>query len=288
MLDILDTLPAFMTYWTKVRDLDIEQQIDLWASEYLSSWPDLLSVQIEDYRSQGVDWRTIARTRIFPQLDSRLRSMLTARDHLLEALPTVVEQVGSRYGALEELLCVIHVGLGCGAGWARTFRERPAVLFGLENIAECGWLSAESLRGLIAHELGHLLLDHWRRAAGLARGQEPLWQLFEEGFAQHIALESTGIWHQDLGSEASDWLNWCEANLTLLATRYLDFVHHGKPVNEFFGSWLEIDSRSQVGAYLGCKLIRRLAQEHSLLEIAALPEVDGICFAQLKMMAGGN
>jgi len=288
MLDIIDTLPAFMTYWTKARELDTEQRIDLWASEYLSPWPDLLAIQVEDYRSQGVDWRTIARTHIFPQLDSRLRSMLTARDHILEALPTVVEQVGSRYGALEELLCVIHVGLGCGAGWARTFRECPAVLFGLENIAECGWLSVEALRGLIAHEMGHLLLDHWRRSAGLACGQGSLWQLFEEGFAQQIALQDTGIWHQALGYEASDWLNWCEVNLQMLAKRYLEFVYQGTPVNAFFGSWSEVEGRSHIGVYLGCKLIQRLAQEHSLPEIAELVDVDDACFVQLKMMAGGN
>lgn len=288
MLDILDTLPAFMTYWTKARELDVEQQIDLWASEYLSPWPELLAIQVEDYRSQGVDWRAIARTRIFPQLDSHLRSMLTARDHLLEVLPMVVEQVESRFNALEDLLCVVHVGLGCGAGWARTFQNRPAVLFGLESIAECGWSSVEALRGLIAHELGHLLLDQWRRSVGLACGQGSLWQLFEEGFTQQIALESTGIWHQALGYEASGWLNWCEANLPLLATRYLEFVHQGTPVNAFFGSWLEVEGRSQVGVYLGSILIRRMAQEHSLPEIAELIDVDDACFAQLKMLASGR
>jgi len=288
MPDILDTLPAFMTYWTKARELDIEQQIALWASEYLNPWPHLLAIQVEDYNSQGVDWRVIARTRIFPQLNSHLRSMFAARDHLLDVLPMVVEQVESRFDALEDLLCVVHVGLGCGAGWARTFQNRPAVLFGLESIAECGWLSVEALRGLIAHELGHLLLDHWRRATGLDCGQGSMWQLFEEGFAQQIALESTGIWHQALGYEASDWLNWCEANLTLLATRYLEFTREGTPVNAFFGSWLEVEGRSQVGVYLGSKLIQRMTQEHSLPEIAELKDVDDACFGQLKMLASSR
>ena len=140
MPDILDTLPAFMTYWTIARELDVEQQIDLWASDYLGLWPDLLAAQIEDYSSQGVDWRTIARTRIFPHLDSRLGSMLTARDHLLEAIPTVVEQVEARFDALEDLLFLVHVGIGCGAA-RQSDRRRIRLTFvvNTRRVAQILW-----------------------------------------------------------------------------------------------------------------------------------------------------
>ena len=207
MFELLDTLPAFLGNWGKSRHLDVEAQIDRWAVEYLRPWPERRELQIEDYRLQGLDWREVARTRIFPELEQWQADMVLARDHLLNAIPEVVARIAATHGLSGELLCVIHVGLGCGAGWATQLHGRPAVLFGLENIAGCGWASREALMGLVAHELGHLLLDQQRREAGLAAGHGPLGQLFEEGFAQRVALECTGTWHMLHGQEHLDGIH---------------------------------------------------------------------------------
>ncbi len=285
MFELLDTLPAFLATRGTSRHLNVEQQIDRWAAEYLRPWPELREVQIEDYRLQGLDWREIARTRIFPDLEQWHADMVLARDHLLNVLPEVVERIAAIHSFPGGLLCVIHVGLGCGAGWATQLHGRPAVLFGLENIAGCGWTSREALMGLVAHELGHLLLDQWRQEAGLAAGQGPIWQLFEEGFAQRVALEYTGTWHMVHGQEHLDWLSWCKGRLPDLANRYLELVKRRYPLSEFFGSWLEIDGRSQAGIYLGVEVIHKLAYSPNLKDIAAVTDIEAACLKALRQLA---
>jgi hypothetical protein len=38
-----------------------------------------------------------------------------------------------------DLVALLYVGIGCGAGWVTTCASRHAILLGLENIAEEGW-----------------------------------------------------------------------------------------------------------------------------------------------------
>jgi len=54
----------------------------------------------------------------------------------------------------------------------------------VENIAECGWSDAGAIRGLVAHELGHIIHYHWRAPKKKLPGEGAWWQLYEEGFAQ--------------------------------------------------------------------------------------------------------
>jgi len=53
-----------------------------------------------------------------------------------------------------------------------------------------------------------------------------------------------------------EWVEWCRSNIGLLAREYLRRVEEGKPVNGFFGSWLEFAGRSQVGRFLGHEFVR--------------------------------
>ena len=64
--EVIDTFPAFLTYWAKAQGQPLDDQIEGWATEYLSPWPELLTMQVDDYTSQGVDWRQIAREKVFP------------------------------------------------------------------------------------------------------------------------------------------------------------------------------------------------------------------------------
>ena len=70
--EIIDTYPAFLTYWARVQDRPLDEQIARWAAEYLAPWPDLLAMQVDDYAAQGADWRQVARERVFPYLAGRL------------------------------------------------------------------------------------------------------------------------------------------------------------------------------------------------------------------------
>ncbi len=286
MCALMDTFPAFLAFWAQAQELPLDEQIDRWAKDYLSPWPDLLARQIEDYASQHVDWRQVAREKVFPRLPERLPAMRQAHDALVELCEPTYARARHALGFDGEAIFVIHVGIGCGAGWATTLRGMPAVLFGLENIAECGWSASEVLAGLVAHEIGHLAHQGWRAQRGMPEGSGPWWQLYEEGFAQHCESLILGAdsWHQAGGGDG-DWLKWCQDHAGWLAAEFMRTADAGKPVSAFFGSWHDIRGRSQTGYFLGREAVQELAHALSLKEIALLEAVEGRLRPALERVA---
>ena len=287
-LEIVDAFPDFLSFWAHARYLSPEALPDSWAREQAAARPRLLAMQIEDYESQGEDWRAITSEKVFPFLDKRLPAMRTAHTNLQAACEPLYARAQEKLGFESDAVFVIHVGIGCGAGWATTYRDRPAILFGLENIAECGWSEPPALTGLIAHELGHLAHFHWRAQHALGLGSGPWWQIYEEGFAQrckHLIL-GTNTWHMALGAER-DWLPWCRANRRWLAAEYLRLAEEGGSVRPFFGSWFDVQGQSQTGYYLGHELISDLESRMDLREIALMDGGDPRLRASLRKLAEG-
>jgi hypothetical protein len=283
--EILDTFPSFLEYWENVKCLGLQEQIEAWHSQYMALWPDLLQKQIEDYSEQIVDWREIAAERVFPFIPERLSLMDSSRSILLRSLILSFSKTSSALGFKFPVIFVIYVGIGCGAGWATRLRGKPAVLFGLENIVECGWTGKEAIQGLIAHEIGHLVHWHWRDQAGLENGSGPWWQLYEEGFAQRCECLVQGTWHQALSDECDDWLEWCRENRASLAAEFLARADRKADVRDFFGSWFDIGGRAQTGYFLGYEIICELEGEMRLEEVARLENIEGVCRTILKKMA---
>jgi hypothetical protein len=284
---LIDTFPAFLTFWNQVRRKSLDDRMELWASEYMSAWPELLAKQLDDYASQNLDWRQVAREKVFPHLASRLPAMQAAHKNLLEACGPIHARAQKVLGFDDPMTFVIHVGIGCGAGWATTFGGSPAVLFGLENLAECGWEDPETIRGLVAHELGHLVHFAWRAQGGKPTGSGPWWQLYEEGFAQECEsrILDTDAVHQAGSGEEQDWLSWCRENKSWLAGEFLRRVDAGQPVKDFFGSWFEIQGHSETGYFLGQELIRELEKRSSLQEVALLEDLEAAARPVLERMA---
>jgi len=266
----------------KVRHYSLEEQIDLWASEYMAPYPELLAKQIDDYTSQDLDWRQIAREKVFPFIESRLAMMDVARNNLVSIQPVLTDQVRQKLGYQQDVAWVIYVGIGCGAGWVTKYQDQPAILFGLENIAECGWSDLNSITGLTAHELGHLVHFFWREEAGKLDKEGPWWQLYTEGFAQrceHVILGHES-WHEADRKDQQDWLDYCEHNLPHLARLFLEQVSRSVfvsdqllDVRDFFGSWFDIDGYSQTGYYLGHQAVMEMEKSGvTLREIALLDD----------------
>ncbi|RMH05802.1 MAG: hypothetical protein D6704_08635 [Nitrospirae bacterium] len=272
--EFIDTFPAFLAYWAKVQDKPLDDQIEGWATEYMSAWPELLSKQIEEYSSQNLDWRQIARGKVFPYLTERLSAMRQARQNLLELGKPLFSRAQQVLAFDSNAVFVIYVGIGCGAGWVTTFGGSPAILFGLENIAECGWSTPKAIMGLVAHEIGHLVHHYWRTQHGKSTGRGPWWQLYEEGFAQRCEelIKDSGTWHQM--SSDDDWLDWCKSHKGWLAAKFLRTVDAGEPVSAFFGSWLKICGKSETGYFLGCGCMKELEKRFTLQEIALLENVE--------------
>ncbi len=273
---VIDTFPAFLTLWARVQGYPLEAQIDAWVSEYMSAWPELLAKQQEDYASEGYDWRQVAQERIFPHLDERVPAMRTAHDYLLAVGEPTYARAQRALDFDAEAIFVIYVGIGCGAGWVTHYNKVPAVLFGLENVAEEGWTDSNTLAGLAAHETGHLVHFYWRDQHHCAKGSGPWWQLYTEGFAQRCESLILGraSWHMSLSAGEGDWLAWCRANLGWLAAEFQRVVDAGESVRPFFGSWFQLRGRKQTGYFLGHELVRHLETEMTLQEIALLDPAD--------------
>jgi hypothetical protein len=284
--EIIDTFPSFFAIWKEVQDGSIDAQVDAWLERYMSSYPDLLQKQLDDYASLNEDWRRTATERIFPALPERLPAMKIAHDNLLNVCIDVYDRARRVLGFDNAIVCVIYVGLGCGAGWANEHDLKPAILFGLENIAEEGWQGLETLTGLTAHELGHLIHFEWRKQAKLPDEEGAWWQLYTEGFAQRCehVIVGTLSRHMEADSEAQ-WQEWCEQNLGWLAAEFLQRVDQGEDMRPFFGSWFDLRGQKQTGYFLGHELIARLQERLSLREVALIRDIESHLRPLLNQMA---
>ena len=289
---MIDTFEAFLAFWHRAQNLSVEQQIEEWINDYMAPWPELLQKQLDDYASACEDWRCIARKRVFPFLGNRLPAMRSAHSNLLALCDPILTQAQEALGLRGRPALVIYVGIGCGAGWVTTYEGSPAILFGLENVAECGWTEPPALSGLIAHEIGHLFHSHLRAQQGIQPGSGPWWQLYEEGFAQrceHHILGTDG-WHM-AAHDRQAWLAWCRMRQSWLAAEFLRAADAGESVRPFFGSWYDIEGHSQTGYFLGHALIRELEADLALETVALLKAGDPRLRASLEklaFMSGGS
>ena len=286
---LIDTYPAFLAYWERARHQTIDVQLENWAEGYMVAWPELLRLQLDSYAKDGEDWRQVAEEHVFPGLEMRTPVMRVARENLRAVCGPLWERAQDALGLDFPITFVIYVGIGCGAGWAAEYDGLPAVLFGLENIAEEGWQERNVLEGLLAHEIGHLAHFSWRDEARIPRGEGPYWQLYSEGFAQYCEHHVLGepSWHMavDLGE---DWLVWCRENRSWLAREFLRAVKAGEMMRPFFGSWYDIQGYKQTGYYLGQELVRPLVERIGLKSAALLEQFEVVMVEALEDLAGGK
>jgi len=264
---LVDTFEGFLPVWRAARAEPLKRQIEIWQEFYRARFPELLEKQLQDYASQGTDWRKIASERIFPRLEGWMPRIRGAHRRLRKLCGPVYERAVRKLDVQLDMVFVIYVGLGCGAGWATCYQGKPACLFGLEGIAELGWHTSEKLEGLIAHELGHLIHEAWRGEELEPLEGDPWFRLYLEGFAQrleHLILGREN-WHQ---AEGEDWLSWCREHRVSLAEAFYKRLQAGGSIEEFFGSWFEFQGRKQTGYFLGHEFIRWLEHRREPQEIA--------------------
>jgi hypothetical protein len=290
VLEIIDTFPIFLKYWGKVQKQSLDKQIEGWEKVYMASWPELLTKQLDDYEADKLDWRRIARVKVFPYLSRRMPAMREAHHNLLESCVPLFERVRQAFDFNSDVIIVIYVGIGCGAGWVTSYRDTPAILFGLENIAECDWSNVSDIQGLLAHEAGHLVHQCWRSQNGKSAGSGPWWQLYEEGFAQRVESKicSEYNWHQADEHMDSDWLDWCQRHKGWLADEFLKTAGEAKSVAPFFGSWFNINGRIETGYFLGHEAIKELGESLGIKEIALLDDAEDHLKPILKQMTLNN
>jgi hypothetical protein len=196
--EVLDTYNDFSVYWADARFKSLKEKVRLWQASYMKKYPELLAKQVENYKEMGIDWHEVAE-KIFSQIPYRLQLMQEARDNILGICGQIYAGASERLGLDFGIVFVIYVGIGCGAGWGATYDGQPAVLLGLENIAEEKWHTKSKLKGLTSHEVGHLVHMKWRNEWETFEKNEedPLSRLHSEGFAgkcKHLILGKE-TWH---------------------------------------------------------------------------------------------
>jgi len=240
----------------------------------MDKYPELLEKQIQCYKAEHANWEYIA-SHIFPTFSMRLPVMEKARSNVLCLYKSTCSHASEKLGLDLNIILVVYVGIGCGAGWATRYNGKPAILLGLENIAEEKWHTRYKLRGLISHEIGHLAHMYWSdEPESFGRNEEdPLFQLYSEGFAQKCEQLVTGkaTWHIAPNQE---WFSWCKQNRRWLAREFLERLKANIPVKDFFGSWFDIHGIRQTGYFLGNAFISELEKTYSLREIASLKTAD--------------
>ncbi|MBC7221307.1 hypothetical protein H5T55_07590 [Candidatus Bipolaricaulota bacterium] len=256
---LVDAAGGFLRVLRSLPDPTPTEILAAWERFYGQWFPELHAKQVHDYTTAGEDWRALVLARVFPPLPARLSAMEEARRRILGLWDDVLARAWAALGLNLDVVAVVHVGIGCGAGWATTYRGRPAVLFGLENIAELGWHTTKRLEGLIAHELGHVAHAAWRSEPLERVEEDPLGLLYVEGFAQRLEEVILGreSWH--LAPDAG-WLPWCRAHVAELARAYRNRATEGEPVNPFFGSWLSFQGVPFTGHFLGHTVIHMLEE----------------------------
>ncbi len=269
---VLDTSDTLLDHCGEMEGQSPAQQADWWLARFHADWPALAAKLEGDYAADGFTWRTVLIERVFPTLAERLPAMRATRDRLLP-LPAEVMRRAEQVFRLDFAVVFVILPIGYG-GWGTSCEDEPAVLLGLDTIVGLGWTDGEALTGLVAHELGHVLHQVWRKRVGLEWGRGPFWLLYDEGFGQRCEHVLVGYedWHMARGQD--DWLAWCQAHTGWLAAEYLRAVAAGEPVYRFFGgSWPEyhIEGRHQCAYFLGHEIIRQWEGQKALKEIALLP-----------------
>ncbi len=246
----------------------VDEQIAAWQGFYARRAPSLPQRLYADYAEVDGGWEPIALQKVWPYLKDRMEKMHMAAESIRASNAEVCDRAASVVGLPQSVVIVSYVGIGNGAGWATTWESAPAVLLGLENIAELNWHRPAEIRKLLAHELGHLFMMSIRPDVQKLT-EEPLTALYEEGFAQqyeHVTLgsETWGCASQD------GWLEWCLSHEASLAEKYLQSLEDKTAWKRFFGSWFDVDGWKQTGYFLGCRFVQHLTHSHTLREVAAL------------------
>jgi len=271
---LVNTIREFLGFWSVFSGLGVEEKLEGWLGFYMSSYPELLEKQVGCWG--GLErLREVLATRMLPALDQKIHDILEAWMQMLYVVGGLEEAAG-RIGLGRRPVIVVYYGSGCGAGWATTLLGEPALLLDAGMAAQLGWISEERVKGLVAHELGHLrhmeLRGEWMEFE--EREGNPYFQLYSEGVAQayeHIIMGRES-WHM---APDDAWLRSCREKMNYLARLYLERAEGGD-VGGFYGVWIEEEGVKYAGYFLGhefVKWVKGMIGE-SLEEIARLSEAE--------------
>jgi hypothetical protein len=270
-MTVIDTFDAAQLYLKTCCSGSAEEALAEWE-RYISAWPALRELCQGEY---GDNWREVFFSHVFPRLCLSIEKMKAAHDNLLAVLPSVTERGANFFGRVAEVNIVVYIGLGNGAGWVTDYEGVPAILFGLENIADLDWTDVASLQYLVAHEICHVAhqaLRGKREWSGLLQGtaEDGSLRLYLEGFAERY--QELVLGYPAFNRYGASWPAWCKENHIRLCGLYRERIDAGEAVSEFYGNWNHIGGKSDAGYYLGREFVLYLeGLKLDIQQIASLP-----------------
>lgn len=237
----------------------------LWDRYIDSCLPYARQMIQEDSAAYDFDARVLP---VLNQVAKRRDALDAAHEHFIRLITDAEDRIFKRFSLQTDIVVVFYLGLCNGAGWVTELNGAWHILLGAEKIIELNWHTEKDMKGLIYHELGHVI--HFCRQSVMpviaSPREEALWQLYSEGlamFCEQTLCGEESFYHQNSGG----WLNWCAAHRTDLFREYVRVIDQGESHRKFFGDWCDYLGVSDIGYYLGCELVKKIKRTDARLDI---------------------
>ena len=257
-MEIIDRFEGIVEPLTEA--MTAEARYRVWDS-HMATDPTLRTICLEDYAKHDLDPAQIALDRVFSDSPDSVR-LRRCHARLMDVLETQRMALRQIFGVdVDNLVVVLYHGIGNAAGWATSYAERDAVLFGIDKIVELGWDTLERLTDLVAHEIAHVM--HARRRgetlAEFARqcGEDWAFRLYAEGVATDVENRFYGRERTQLS-----WVEACRRREAELKYEYTRLLETNQSCQAFFGDWHAVDGIADAGYYLGARWIGTLRKTH--------------------------
>lgn len=274
MMKIIDTFKGYKDYMEKHLEKETEEKLKLWESYYSSNFPELEQKCKEDYKAEGYSWREIGLTQVFNRTKEDFPKMIEGYNNLLKLLKGMDEKVKATFHVDIDINIVLYSGLLNAAGWVDKYEGKRAMLFGIDKIAELGWHHEEKIKALVCHELCHVVHFQIRGKDKLPeqveqnKYNEGIWNIYEEGFAQYFQQV---LGNSSVDSRGEQWSLQCEKIEEQLKLEYIKALEDKeKGTRDFYGDWFKVLGISDVGYFLGSRLIESLSRRYTIEDIAAM------------------
>ncbi len=265
-MKIIDTYTSILTVYNNT-----EFSFNRWKKYIDSVLPGLLPTIVRDTK-RTLCSGDISRKDLLSVLNLVARSQRQAKaahNSFLQATEILESVIYERFGKNLDVSIVFYLGLCNGAGWVTDYREKTAILLGIEKIIELDWCNIDDMYGLIYHELGHVYQKKYGILKRTFDNDEDsfLWRIFTEGVAmcfEQNLIGDTEYYHQD----KNGWKTWCDNHFEQIK---LDFEHDMKTMSvsnqRYFGDWVSYNGHGDVGYYLGCRFVRYILSMYEFDEI---------------------
>ncbi len=209
---------------------------------------------------------------VLPVIENAVRNkdkMKEAQDSFICATRGLEERFTQIFSTDLPVDIILYLGLCNGAGWATALNGKPMVLLGIEKLVELDWCDKVKMQTLIYHELGHIWHSQVNasRVNALSASEKSIWQLYQEGIAMYCEQKLTGDF-SFYRQNRNDWLSWCDSNKEELFAEFKRRIDTNESTQDFFGDWNNYKGFTDVGYYLGCELIKSIADKYTLIEMA--------------------